>query len=88
MIQWDPCNSNSYNSKNHLNRTDLSDPCLINSYKKTPITRKSCNSNNFLGPLQFGLHDYVLEGRVCGVYEIFFYGIFQKNHGLILLTGL
>ena len=57
-IQWNPCNSNSYNSKNHLNRTDLSVPYLINSYKKTPIIRKSCNSNNFLGPLQFGLHEF------------------------------
>ena len=46
-IQLNSCNSNSYNSNNHVNRTNSSVPSDFTSKSQTPIIRNSCNSNKF-----------------------------------------
>ena len=43
-IQLNPCNSNSYNSKDHLNRTNSSVP---SEFTSKPLQENSFNSNSY-----------------------------------------
>ena len=60
-IQLNPCNSNSYNSKDHLNRTNSSVP---SEFTSNPLQENSSNSNSHNSKNHLNQKNFWVPGRI------------------------